>query len=743
MRAHIFTDRSLQQILANATNSWLESPIIDGCTDWGVSIENQGEHIFYIHRKDQEDSYKIIAFEQEEDYPGEPEWLNRMMLARIHQAATAALKTPLKLPFSWNGYHYSNLFAFFASPRSRGSLRWIAQVAPQGSEDVVFWQLTKPGKLLALEDFDPDYKTYWDIYECWDNAFKTAQERLSKTSEKPQVSIADTVALDETFSTVSGRDNYTSWMDRTTVQQKSFIQSITNGSVKLKGAAGTGKTLCLQLKALYELYQGRVRGERIRILFLTHSWAMAEQVDYNFRKLDESGQIDDITVFPLLTLAQFLLPSSQLPAGLRPLGEDSHSGKEEQLVRVRAVLNMAIDSDWIAFRAGCDESFVSRVESAQDSEERRSFEWDLIVEFACVLSAEGILPGFNAEREYLSLQRSSWMMPLTREREKKFVLHLYSKYVKQLQVDGLISSDQLVNDFLKDLSTFKWDFRRKVEGYDVIFVDELHLFNEQERLTFHSLSRDTQKYSKMFMALDPRQSPAEVYAGVPSDRITRGDSGRADQSLGTIRSIDLTTVHRFTPQILDLLRHINYSYPALDLGDDWQLELDEVDSSASQGEIPRIFCHQSRAEESEYVANSYSKADDKDPTTRIAVVVLDSERFQEYISSFEIVNPRKTKIEVLDSLDDVVNLRYTRRTLVLAPVEHVSGLQFDHVVVTGFPSATTTTYQGHRVRRLLSLLYLGISRSSKRIEIHVNDEAGGMPEVLGTAIAAGVLQSDE
>jgi hypothetical protein len=44
------------------------------------------------------------------------------------------------------------------------------------------------------------------------------------------------------------------------------------------------------------------------------------------------------------------------------------------------------------------------------------------------------------------------------------------------------------------------------------------------------------------------------------------------------------------------------------------------------------------------------------------------------------------------------------------------------------------------LRRFLSLLYLGISRASDYVEIHVSDDNGGIPEILELAVQTDMLE---
>ena len=97
-----------------------------------------------------------------------------------------------------------------------------------------------------------------------------------------------------------------------------------------------------------------------------------------------------------------------------------------------------------------------------------------------------------------------WMMPLETDGEKLTVLEIYSDFVNALRDQRLLSSDQLINDFLNYLRTFAWNLRRLDDGYDIICVDELHLFNEQERLAL------------AYLGPRPRPVPADVHGARPA-----------------------------------------------------------------------------------------------------------------------------------------------------------------------------------------------------------------------------------
>jgi len=664
-----------------------------------------------------------------------------MALQRAARVAVAARRPPVRLPPAWSAYHRGNLVAFFAGNRDVGALRWIAELHPFDTEDVFFCRITDSSEPVVLERFRPVLTEYRRVVQDWPDAFEQATKRFARRTKAGVTQIVATVDLDATsYGAVVGDRTYSRWIPALTSEQERFLQRPADVSTKLRGPAGTGKTLLLELKALHETYAAGATDKPPRILFVTHSWAMAEQVDAAIARLhDQAGEIDNISIFPLLSIAQDLIPSERQGRGFDLLGDDNLSGKALQLEAISRIVSDIVSRDWLAFEDRCSPAFAARASASRDSPEHRAFVWDLMQEFACVLSAHGILPGVNAARQYLPLQRMPWMMPLETDGEKLFVLEVYTRLVDEMRQRQLLTSDQLINDFLNYLETFAWNLRRGDIGYDLIFVDELHLFNEQERMALSFLSRDSASHPVMFMALDPRQSPAESYAGATVGVISATESGEADAALGRIEAVDLRTVHRFSPEILDLVRHINSAYPAVDLGEDWSLDVDRLETSVSAtGRRPVLAVHDDRAGEvaavfGEAMQDLAGRAADE----RVAIVIVDPLALERYAAA----EAKGVALAVVRGRDEVDALRYSRRAIVLGPAEYLAGLQFHSVVVCGLPAASDRRANlGYERRRLLSLLYLAVSRATTSVSIHVNSSNGGVPDVLASAAERGIVE---
>jgi hypothetical protein len=741
----VFSVAALDALLQGAASTNGDSSIFVVSRDVQelvTHVEVEGTS-FFVHASDGHDARRIVLpnVDTVEQLEGNRAFA-QTSLQRAHQMALNAQRLPLRINPAWNAFHHDNLVQFFAVTRQMGALRWIAQVNPRGSRDVIFWELTSPSQPIQLERFRPRLDLYEAAVALWDEAVAQAAKRFARLHRTERMGVAETIDLAATsWGAVTENRSYSAWLDRLTDDQKRFLEKPATVSTRLRGPAGTGKTLLLELKALRELYRARDEDQPLRILFATHSWAVAVQVDAALRQLDETGSVEEIEVLPLLAIAQDLLPAERKGRGFELLGEDNLSGKALQLKEIDESVGRFVKGNWLAFASRCAPAFVERITAPAGSPQRNAFVWDLMHEFASVLSAHGILPGVNAARHYLPLHRMPWMMPLETDGEKLAVLEIYSGFVDSLRDQRLLSSDQLVNDFLNYLLTFAWNLRRLDDGYDIICVDELHLFNEQERLSLHYLSRDPDRYPVMFMALDPRQSPTEVYADATIGAIAVGESGEAEASLGTVDSVELTTIHRFSPEILRLVRHINDSFPALDLGEAWAFGGDEVETSvAATGRTPGVILHTTKNEEIAAVFGSAARyASSAKADERVAIVLMDPLSLNDY-AAFEGAKPNVT---IIRGRDEVDSLQYSRRSVVLSAAEYVAGLQFAVVVVAGFPhDSNRTANLGHQQRRLLSLLYLAVSRATTLVEVHVNAEDGGVPDVIRSAVAAKVVQLD-
>jgi superfamily I DNA/RNA helicase len=331
------------------------------------------------------------------------------------------------------------------------------------------------------------------------------------------------------------------------------------------------------------------------------------------------------------------------------------------------------------------------------------------------------------------------MLPLQSRNDMRVVFAVYTKYMESLEARSTLTSDQVLADLLSHLETHAWNRARKAQGYDLIFVDEFHMFSPLERQVLHYLSRDVSVYPRVFMAVDPRQSPSEAFIGFAADD-TRSSSSSFEDEIGDVTNLELTTVHRFTPQILELIKHVHHEFPTLDLGKDWQINISAVESAREPGPLPLLSVAATRAAEENDIVKAmhslYSRG-------RIALAVVDNRqwsRFSELAS--RLGTSGRFHVSTITGRSDVEGFRYRKRGLVVGPAEYLAGLQFDAVLVAGVPDMEPTRTTPSERTRLLSLLYLALSRAELEARVYVNEDDGGIAEVLSRAVTNGLMKQE-
>ncbi|WP_054811363.1 UvrD-helicase domain-containing protein [Nocardia arizonensis] len=707
-------------------------------------FEHAGDNVeVLLHVSDKADEQRVILIRdpifgrRTIEHPAD---LRGDVLSRIASLAERArAKGALVLPHGWRQYKYNSLISFFAMPRGDvKARRWTAEMLLGEPPDIVLWGMTESDQTVSLEDFEaikPGLPFGWEA--DWDAAIARLIEQLQLAIRFQSADVE--IELGRLGQSTTKGWPYNKWMEEITEDQRSFIEAATSRSIRLRGPAGSGKTLAITLKAAREVLNARDNGVESRVLIVTHSWSLASDISDSIDSMG-IGTLTEIDVFPLLEIAKFISPQYvDDNSGYILNAEDSFSGKQAQLDEILEVIEDFVAGDWITYRSSVTEGLRVRFDSFEIND-RRALAWDLLIEFGSVIGAAAIFPGAGAESRYCHLPRAAWMLPLQTQDEKRVVFALYTKYVTNLDARSILTSDQVLADLLSHLETHSWNRARRTQGYDLIFVDEFHLFSPLERQVLHYLSRDVSIYPRVFLAVDPRQSPSEAFIGVASDG-TRSSLLAFEDSIGDVANFELVTVHRFTPQILDLIKHVHHEFPTLDLGAEWQIDFSAVESVQESGPLPLLSKSASRTGEETDIAKAVQKLY---PSGRIALAVVDIRqwhRFSELAS--RIATSGKYHVSTISSRNDIEGIGYRSRGVVVGPAEYLAGLQFDTVLVAGIPDMEIFRTSTSERIRFLSLLYLALSRAQYIVRIYVNDDDGGAVEVLSRGVANGIIKEEK
>lgn len=94
---------------------------------------------------------------------------------------------------------------------------------------------------------------------------------------------------------------------------------------------------------------------------------------------------------------------------------------------------------------------------------------------------------------------------------------------------------------------------------------------------------------------------------------------------------------------------------------------------------------------------------------------------------------------VVRTRDDLGVLTYSARGVVVGRADELAGLQFPEVVIAGLGDASLFESREHRRQAFMSSLYLAVSRASERVTIVLDEENFGIPAVLQSAAAQGIV----
>lgn len=672
--------------------------------------EESGIHRFFIDES-------IAAYRLANEPPGQflaligAKWLAFLkgdggapneVFRRLARVVKGMKSPPVHLPRHWSEYHHKNLLTFFALPREVSSRRWVVEINSE-IRCVKFDYLTSLGSEVDVANFAPNP---W-LHDIVGVVAQFAAEEIKELEEPAFAPIAQEFDLETigSRSVVEGR-SYEEWLNLLSDSQKNILEQDIDASVRILGPAGSGKTLALCMRAIQISRDKDVRAQARRLLVATHSWAMSERIDGVLNTLNGGISPDAITVFPLLSLLE-------LHAGhigqqrTNVIGDDSSEGRFKSI----EIIGETISKLELTNHPGVADWIGDAVSAAKDSRQRLDLTLDLYDEISGVLTASGVSPDDpESIQEYLGSSREDWMPPFVTIADRGFVIAVYRSFMQELIDRSAITTDQFILDSIRVLETFTWRMRKETEGYDYILVDELQVFDPQERTALQLLGR-SRRGVPFITAEDPAQG---VFSSLNARRATVENV-----------PVYLEVVHRFNEQIFEFISFIYQQFPLN------ALPLRIHDTRGAGTQHPSLFSFAS--EEEAIAAASMLVADinaDVGPSDRICVVTLGDidEEISERLAELGLKTIR------LESFDDVERLAYSKRSVVVSPWQFVGGTQFSHVVVLALGISAPKSQFG-RLREMVSV-YLSCSRATESLNIYC---AGYVPLVLAHAADQNLL----
>jgi hypothetical protein len=657
-------------------------------------------------------------------------------LSRLVRAATRiATGRTRSIPNSWLPYHHANRLSFQADRYVRH------QSGGRSDAGRVVVRIDAGGRRIFAYLLDRDGVRDLALLPPPEDKAEEALSLLADFLSIPNVSLAvgdNSVDLLPTLTPKTADE----WYDtRFTPDQRSFVDNFEEGGLRLVGAAGTGKTRTLVVKALRMLLHDAPALKFDRILFLTHAYRTVQDVEEMVMEMEPNDGVrllaDErprLSVQTIYTLAQNA-PGHDSPS-ISSISIDGHEGREYQAMLLNEVVDEFVNGDWVTYRGTCSPPLRDYVEAAPNSPTRRFFLWEVLNEFACVLDAEGVRTDVSRRKSYIANNtRKNWMWPLPKREDRAVVVALYDLFRARLRRDRLIGTDQMITDYIGHLDSFRWEAMQPEEGYDAVFVDELHLFNRQERMVFRHMVRNVDEAPRVYMAYDAKQSPRDTFLQLPSMDSNDLDLWN-DAKLKKVPKIELNSVFRYTPQIAHALKILDDEYPGQNLGEDWQPFA--AVSQIADGPKPTLYVLPSA---SATYGQVFKRARDLQAAAKkgvhVAVLCLSPDNFLRYLDRSEL----REHFVAITSRDDAAGSLKSRKKFVFSMPEYVGGLQFDTVLLIDVnkdevPEGAMTS---NARRHFASRLYTGAGRAEQRLEIYAASDSGGAAPLLSRAVARGCI----
>ncbi|NEW88710.1 hypothetical protein DU475_15750 [Rhodopseudomonas sp. WA056] len=660
----------------------------------------------------------------------------RSAFERIMRVGLRQFDRNIAVPVSWQPYHEGSRLSVYAEPFGRKMPHRIYfDQAPGGSGNLYAFAVTETPEPLNNVAID---------LVGYERAIEGLLDALVEEA-RPQRAVGSfgiLLSVPLGFQ-LAGTGTLQEWYDqKLSDEQLRFVDQPHDRPVRLRGAAGTGKTQAMAVKCLRDLYADADAGGDKTFAFLTHSAALAHEVVRGmFFALDQSARWLDLKtaagrsklwIGTLYELAQEQL--SYEKKGLKPLSLDGRDGRELQRLLIEDAIEEVQKNPRTALGVlrECPE-FAERI---ANKDRRSSLIEELMNEFACSLDAENVRKGTPAADRYINGSREGWQMLLPSVDDRKAVLEIYDCYQGYLRKERLLSMDQMVADFGRYLTTHEWNQLRDIVGFDLIFVDEYHYFTRVEAMILQNLfatKAEQRGRWPLIMAYDLKQSTNDAVLGGGLERFR-------NPGVGESVPVDLKQVHRSTPQIASFLRDLDASFPAIDL--EGEFVTYAGNSSKADGDSPvaieiatNLKLIDSVLDRALSVARTLTGGG-----SQVAVLCINDELFDDYCKA----GRTKDKIVPVRAREDLRELRYARSRCVFSMPEYVAGLQFDTVILAHLDQVDLTgeyLSQGAR-RRYVSRVYLGASRASRQLLIASSSERGGLSEILRGPVANGSLKVD-
>ncbi|MFZ4552530.1 MAG: UvrD-helicase domain-containing protein [Aquabacterium sp.] len=565
------------------------------------------------------------------------------------------------------------------------------------------------------------------------------------TVARPSISSLGVTTLTADMGSLPPEQGFDRWAKLLTDDQRRFVESDWTIPHRLQGPAGTGKTLCLVLKAIGVLKKAELLGVSHSAIFIAPSEEVAELIknrisgnggsDYLVELsegyVEKKNKISVVTLQRLCAdLLNYEIDESEF------LDRDSVESKNVQLLYLDQIAEQIKSKELASVRSFLTPEFYSFLD-AEDG-------WVLAQLFQHEISS--VIKGrANGGLEaYKAIPPSSYGLPVRGERDKEYVFRKFQEYQGKLEAANQYDVDDVVISAIGQLDTPIWRRRRQQLGYDSIYVDEVHLFNLNEISVLHYLTRGGGAVPISY-SIDRSQAVGDIGWGDGDLRAAIGEDG------GVVESNKVSAVFRSSPDIVELAFFVTASGASLFTSFENPIEFSGETFTAEDEKKCAKPCVNYVESDELLSAVIYRRADEVAKSLNasrdnVLVVIFDDQLLANVREEWRVANK---VFKVLTRRGDFATISSANKAgcLVLSPPDLVGGLEFQAVILVGCdkgrlpPAAGQSDYsRAYLNYRAHNNLYVAITRAKYRLEFIVNKNRG-ISDILSGAVSRGLLES--
>lgn len=542
-----------------------------------------------------------------------------------------------------------------------------------------------------------------------------------------------------------GREDFIYWsfenqyQNLTEVQKEVVDDDMLGSPLRIDGAAGTGKTMSMVMRAYRLLEEHQKRGLPFHTIFFSHSQSTFQHTRSAFQNYPNSAQYLDqesLQHIEFVTLSDYCADFASIPfASL--LERDAGDAKTFQLMLVENVLNKPeIVSKVRTFRP----LISPKLRDTFDEKKTSPSALYTMLQHEFSVQIKGRTD--STIDTYYRIPPIPNGLPCSTKKDKELIFSMFLAYQNELKAEGSFDVDDVVMEALARLNAPIWRRERATSGYDYIFVDEMHLFNINEQSVFHFLTKNLhQREIPICFALDYSQAVGDR-GNVSADYIECG--------FGKATKKKYHTVFRNSPQITDfctsiatsgvLMFYEQFSDPYQDTHSDFLLE----DEAKSQ--VPALYEYDSDEEMlaslDQHLQNIVRdlRCNPRD----IAVIAFDS-KFYSKQGAKEVCHQTGRSFTSLGAGRRDGNGKLPAGSYILTSPYDINGMEFQAAVLLGVDEGRVPQTMGtsdisqHFIKySAYNLLYLSASRAKYRLII-LGNRLKGRSSCLEHSIEAGYL----